>query len=101
MVERLPYKQDVPGSNPGSPMNSIFVFILLKTKIYQFCFTPTAEAQLACQAALFGGAGSMRIDLLEDSFGEGLFHVKLSEGSKDGIPITCADGITLFASQDQ
>tara|TARA_Y100001968_G_scaffold87374_1_gene78342 strand:+ start:273 stop:446 length:174 start_codon:yes stop_codon:yes gene_type:complete len=24
-VERLPYKQDVPGSNPGSPIKFIFV----------------------------------------------------------------------------
>ena len=66
-VERLPYKQDVPGSNPGSP---IYFFIM--TEIVNLSISQSAASELSKQASVGGSIGEMSIDLVEDeNYSEG------------------------------
>ena len=63
--------------------------------------SPTAVAELNRQAAFTGTPGAMHIDLLDDKSGEGWQFIRIRPGTNDGIPIARADGITLYARQDQ
>ena len=61
----------------------------------------TAVAELNRQAAFTVTPGVMHIDLLEDQCGEGWKFIRIRPGKNDGIPIARADGITLYAPQEQ
>ena len=63
--------------------------------------SPTAVAELIRQAAFTGTPGIMHIDLLDDKCGEGWKFIRIRAGKNDGIPISRADGITLYARKDQ
>ncbi len=99
-VERLPYKQDVPGSNPGSP-TSIFSTFPFMHKGQSLTITPSAAAELCRQAAFAGTPGEMYLDLVQDSCGEGWLHIRLRAGHHNGVPIARTDGATLFVPADQ
>ena len=99
-VERLPYKQDVPGSNPGSPIYSFNSFASMQ-KGLSLVITSTAAAELNRQAAYSGTPGVMHLDLLGDKCGEGWLHIRIRSGEHDGVPIARTDGITLYVPQTQ
>ena len=61
----------------------------------------TAVAELNRQAAVNGTPGVMNIALLDDTSGEGWQFIRISPGNNNGVPIARADGITLYAQQDQ
>ena len=61
----------------------------------------TAVAELNRQAAFTGSPGVMNIDLLDDKCGEGWQFIRIRPGKNDGVPLARADGITLYARQDQ
>ena len=61
----------------------------------------TAVAELNRQAAFTGTPGVMHIDLLDDQCGEGWKFIRIRPGKHDGVPISRADGITLYARRDQ
>ena len=61
----------------------------------------TAVAELNRQAAFTGSPGIMHIDLLDDKSSEGWKFIRIRSGKNNGIPIVRADGITLYAPQDQ
>ena len=61
----------------------------------------TAVAELNRQAAFTGSSGVMHIDFLDDKCGEGWKFIRIRPGKNDGVPIARADGITLYAPQDQ
>ena len=61
----------------------------------------TAVAELNRQAAFTGTPGVMHIDFLEDKCGEGWQFIRIRPGTNDGVPIARADGMTLYARQDQ
>ena len=61
----------------------------------------TAVAELNRQAAFTGSPGVMHIDLLDDKCGEGWQFIRIRPGKNDGVPLARADGITLYAHQDQ
>ena len=63
--------------------------------------TPTAAAELGRQAAFAGTPGVMYLDLLEDTCVEGWLHIRLQSGQHNGVPIARADGVTLYASEEQ
>ena len=93
MVERLPYKQDVPGSNPGSPIyDEMHV-----PEIVNFAITNPAAAELSRQASFAGTPGEMYIDLIKDTDNDGWLHIKLTPGTSDGSPISRTQGVTLYA----
>ncbi len=66
-----------------------------------FSITSLSSAELMRQSAFAGSPGLMRIDLLEDSCGEGWLHIRLIPGANSGVPIARIEGVTLFASEDQ
>ena len=68
---------------------------------FRLCITPTAAAELGRQAAFTGTAGLMHLDLVEDICDEGWLHVRLRPGHCSGIPVARADGITLYAPENQ
>ncbi len=94
-VERLPYKQDVPGSNPGSPI----VFIMVEG--FKFSISNSAAAELSRQAAFSNTPGIMHLDLISDLHGEGWLHIKIQAGDNGGIPISRAEGVTVFAPAEK
>ena len=61
----------------------------------------TAVAELNRQAAFTGTPGVMHIDLLDDKCGEGWKFIRIRPGKNDGVSLARADGITLYARQDQ
>ena len=63
--------------------------------------TPVAAAELVRQASFGGSPGSMHLELIEDTCGEGWLHIQLSPGEADGVPISRVDGVTLFAPEEQ
>ena len=63
--------------------------------------TSTAAAELVRQSAFAQTPGFMYLDLVQDSCGEGWFHIRLYSGQNDGVPVGRTDGVTLFASRDQ
>ncbi len=63
--------------------------------------TPTASAELGRQASFAGTSGEMFLDLLEDTCGEGWFHIRLQPGNCSGVPIARTDGVTLFVPFEQ
>ena len=70
--------------------------------LLNFSITPLAAAELSRQASFAGTPGMMHLDLLKDTCGEGWLHVRLLPGNhQNGIPIARADGVTLYAPEDQ
>ena len=63
--------------------------------------TPTAAAELGRQAAFAGTPGVMHLDFLEDSCLEGWLHIRLQPGQHNGVPVARADGVTLYAPEEQ
>ncbi len=61
----------------------------------------TAVAELNRQAAFSGTPGIMHIDLLDDNSTEGWKFIRIRPGKNNGVPIARADGVTLYAPQDQ
>ena len=61
----------------------------------------TAVAELTRQAAFAGTPGFMSIDLLDDKCGEGWKFIRIRPGKNNGVPIARADGITLYAEEEQ
>ena len=61
----------------------------------------TAAAELNRQAAFTGSPGVMHIDLLADKGGEGWLYIRIKPGQNKGVPIARADGITLYAQEEQ
>ena len=111
-VERLPYKQDVTGSIPVSPIPRISSFLGLiyvkRTILFSsmqrgptLSITPKAAAELGRQAAFAGTPGIMHIDLLEDICGQGWLHIRIRPGHFSGVPIARSCGVTLFAPPEQ
>tara|TARA_Y100001968_G_C19112172_1_gene597747 strand:- start:347 stop:685 length:339 start_codon:yes stop_codon:yes gene_type:complete len=60
-----------------------------------------AAAELVRQSAFGGTPGEMFIELMPDGFGEGWLFIRIQPGKKAGTPIARADGVTLFAPEDQ
>ncbi len=63
--------------------------------------TPRAAAELGRQAANGKNPGIMHLDLVEDTCGEGWFHIRLRPGDFSGVPVVRVDGVTLFAPKEQ
>ena len=61
----------------------------------------TAVAELNRQASFTGTPGIMNIDFVEDKCDEGWKFIRIRPGKNDGVPLARADGITLYARQDQ
>lgn len=61
--------------------------------------TPAAAAELGRQAAVAGTPGLMHLDLVEG--GCERWTIRLRPGHLAGIPIARADGVTLYAPEDQ
>ena len=61
----------------------------------------TAAAELNRQASFTGSPGIMHIDLVDDKCEEGWKFIRIRPWNNDGVPIARADGITLYARQDQ
>ena len=92
-VERLPYKQDVPGSNPGSPIH-----YFLMPEIVNLSISQSAASELSRQASFGGSPGEMSIDLVEDkNCSERWMDIKLRPGTCNGSPISRTEGVTLYA----
>ena len=69
--------------------------------LLNFSITSIAAAELSRQAAFAGTPGMMHLDLLKDSFNEGWLYIRLLPGKQNGVPIARADGVTLYAPEDQ
>ena len=89
-VERLPYKQDVPGSNPGSP-------IFLMTEIVNLLISLRPALEIFSGLASFGvSKGEMLFDLVEDqNSSDGWIHIKSRPGKYNGSPISRMEVVTL------
>ncbi len=68
---------------------------------FSLTMTSNAVAELFRQSAFAGTPGLMHLDLLEDSSKEGWLHIRLRPGHCDGVPIARADGVTLYAPNEQ
>ncbi len=71
------------------------------SKRFTLTITSAAAAELTRQAAFAGKPGLMHLDFLEDSSGEGWFHIRLQPGQNDGVPVARIDGVTLYAPEGQ
>ena len=92
-VERLPYKQDVPGSNPGSPIH-----YFLMTEIVNLSISQSASSELSRQSSFGGSPGEISIELVEDkNCSEVWMQIKLRPGKCNLSPISRTEGVTLLA----
>ena len=66
-----------------------------------FRISERAAAELIRQSAFSGGSGAMYLHLSTDSYNQSWYHIQISSGNHDGIPIARKGGVTLYASSDQ
>ncbi len=63
--------------------------------------TSTAAAELCRQSVFAGTPGIMHLDLVEDSPAQGWLHIRVRPGHFSGTPVGRADGVTLYAPEQQ
>ena len=66
-----------------------------------FNISSAAAAELGRQASFAESPGEMYLDLVEDSRGDGWWHIRLTPGQNHGVPLARTDGVTLYAPADQ
>ena len=59
--------------------------------------TSAASSELGRLSSFAGRSGTMHLDLVEDTSGEGWLHIRLRPGDLNGVPIARTDGMTLYA----
>ncbi len=68
------------------------------TEIVNLSISQSAASELSRQASFGGTPGEMSIELVKDNIdSEDWIHIKLKPGSRNGLPISRTEGITLYA----
>ena len=82
------------------PFSLIHYFYYKSGVRLQFSISNEAASELVRQSAFLGTPGVMKIDLVEDSCGEGWIHIRIQKLEKDtAVPIARSEGITLFSDE--